>query len=234
MSGETGKASAGAAQRTSGNSRAAAPRNNPVLRRASQVHRREELLAVAARLFAGKGFAGTSMDAVAREMGIQKASLYYWVDSKETLLYEVVRGALAELTTEAEAIAANAALPFARKLRDLIALNCQFTINHPDVMGVFFRELKWLSGPRGREVRDIRLGYNRMHEDVFASAIDAGEITIPRLHVPVYVNIMFSITSNLPVWYRPGGAMSRFQIADLIAEMVLSPALAGRFHANEQ
>ncbi len=205
--------------------RPAAALRTSELRKPSQIDRRNELLAVAARLFAYRGFAGTSMDGVARELGIQKASLYYWVDSKETLLYLVMQDALAELRATAEAIAKRPDVPFGAKLHDLISLNCQFMISHPDVMGVFFREAKWLSGARGRELRDTRISYSRLHEDVFTEALDRGEIQLPRAQIPVYVNIMFSITSNLPVWYRSAGALSRFEIAALVANMLIGPLL---------
>ncbi len=52
--------------------------------------RREHILEVAMRLFSQKGYAATSMSAVARAVGIDQSTMYYWFKSKEHLLDEIV------------------------------------------------------------------------------------------------------------------------------------------------
>src|SRR5881227_2687881 len=54
--------------------------------------RREELTRTAARLFADRGYHGTSLADVAEALGMQKASLYHHIASKEDLLWEVAWG----------------------------------------------------------------------------------------------------------------------------------------------
>src|ERR671936_3070023 len=51
--------------------------------------RRAELTRIAARLFAEKGYQGTSLADLAEELGVQKPSLYHHIASKEDLLWEV-------------------------------------------------------------------------------------------------------------------------------------------------
>src|SRR4051794_19908483 len=51
--------------------------------------RRQELTRVAARLFAERGYQGTSLADLAEALGMQKASLYHHIASKEDLLWEV-------------------------------------------------------------------------------------------------------------------------------------------------
>src|ERR687886_478685 len=53
--------------------------------------RREELTRIAARLFAAKGYQGTSLADLASALGVQKPSLYHHIASKEDLLWEVAR-----------------------------------------------------------------------------------------------------------------------------------------------
>src|SRR5205085_9493028 len=54
--------------------------------------RRNELTRQAARLFAEKGYHGTSIGDLAAAMGVQKGSLYAHIESKQDLLYELLRG----------------------------------------------------------------------------------------------------------------------------------------------
>src|SRR5437763_5736442 len=53
--------------------------------------RRNELTRQAARLFAEKGYHGTSIGDLAEAMGVQKGSLYAHIESKQDLLYETLR-----------------------------------------------------------------------------------------------------------------------------------------------
>src|SRR5262245_18883410 len=53
--------------------------------------RREELVATATRLFAERGYHGTSMADLAEALGVQKASLYSLTESKQALLVVVAR-----------------------------------------------------------------------------------------------------------------------------------------------
>ena len=51
--------------------------------------RRIELTRVAARLFAERGYQGTSLADLAEALGMQKPSLYHHIESKEDLLWDV-------------------------------------------------------------------------------------------------------------------------------------------------
>jgi hypothetical protein len=53
--------------------------------------RREEVLRAAARLFFDRGYAATSTADIARALGLQRGSVYYYLSTKEDLLYELVR-----------------------------------------------------------------------------------------------------------------------------------------------
>src|SRR3954462_10823090 len=53
--------------------------------------RREELTRIAARLFAERGYQGTTLADLAGQLGVQKPSLYHHIDSKEDLLWEIAR-----------------------------------------------------------------------------------------------------------------------------------------------
>jgi len=62
---------------------------------------REEILDAARRVLLRSGVAATTLDAVAKEVGVSKPALYYYFASKNALLFELIFGALTE---EAQAI----------------------------------------------------------------------------------------------------------------------------------
>src|SRR5918911_3281442 len=77
--------------------------------------RREELTRQAARLFAEKGYHGTSIGDLAQAMGIQKGSLYAHIQSKQDLLYETMREGAAAFHAGLDAIPDG--LPATEKIR---------------------------------------------------------------------------------------------------------------------
>src|SRR5438309_9959469 len=66
--------------------------------------RRSELAREAARLFAEKGYHGTSIGDLAAALGLQKGSLYSHIESKQDLLYEIVRDGVDAFTAALDAI----------------------------------------------------------------------------------------------------------------------------------
>ena len=184
--------------------------------------RKADVLRAATRLFAQRGFHGTSMSAVAEDAGLQKASLYHWVTSKEDLLFQVLSGALDHLIAETSAVAADQKLDFEMKLRRLVTIHANFAVTNDDVMHVFRSEAKWLSGQPAREMRGVRRRYLEVYEDLFIAAAGNGELVVPAAEIPVYVNLILTMTSYLPQWYRRDGAYSPNEVADLISGLVLA------------
>jgi AcrR family transcriptional regulator len=70
---------------------------------------REEIIAAAKRVLVQNGIAATTLSAIAREVGVTKAALYYYFPSKEALLFELIFGAV-----EAQAKAVHAAVTEAK------------------------------------------------------------------------------------------------------------------------
>jgi AcrR family transcriptional regulator len=55
---------------------------------------REEILEAARHVLLRNGIAGTTLDAVAKEVGVSKTALYYYFPSKDALFFELVFGNL--------------------------------------------------------------------------------------------------------------------------------------------
>ncbi|MEO6043432.1 MAG: helix-turn-helix domain-containing protein, partial [Tepidiformaceae bacterium] len=106
----------------------------------SQLKRRKEIVAAAARLFAEQGFNGTSMDDIARDLGILKGSLYYWIDSKEALLAEVLAGSpmLDEIVLGGKIMARK--IPAAERLRLLVHAHIDAWTENPHNFSVFLTD----------------------------------------------------------------------------------------------
>jgi TetR/AcrR family transcriptional regulator, cholesterol catabolism regulator len=130
--------------------------------------RRSELTRQAARLFAEKGYHGTSIGDLAEAMGVQKGSLYAHIESKADLLWEVARegaeafhAALDEIPDE---------LPATEKIRGALRAHLRVVAEQLDVATVFVREWRYLSGER----RDTFVAERRRYEERFRALFREG------------------------------------------------------------
>src|SRR5919199_5747609 len=106
--------------------------------------RRTELTRQAARLFAEKGYHGTSIGDLAQAMGIQKGSLYAHIQSKQDLLYETMREGAAAFHAGLDAIPDD--LPATEKIRLALRAHLRVVAEQLDVATVFVREWRDLGG----------------------------------------------------------------------------------------
>src|ERR671936_691152 len=121
--------------------------------------RRAELTRQAARLFAEKGYHGTSMGDLAQAMGVQKGSLYAHTGSKQDLLYETMREGADAFHAALDAVPDD--LPPAEKIRLALRAHLRVVAEQLDVATVFVREWRYLEGER----RDDILAESRRYEE---------------------------------------------------------------------
>src|SRR3954447_23972451 len=136
--------------------------------------RKDELSRQAARLFAAKGYHGTSVGDLAEALGVQKGSLYAHIEGKEDLLYETMRtgaaafhGALDELPEDA---------PPAEKIRLALRGHLRVVAEQLDVATVFVQEWKYLEGARREEFVAERRRYEERIRDLLREGRDLGEL----------------------------------------------------------
>ena len=109
--------------------------------------RKEELSRQAARLFAAKGYHGTSIGDLADSMGVQKGSLYAHIEGKEDLLYEIIQGVHEEALKNLDRISALDGTAL-QKIRAFVVVHFTHNAENLVKMGVFFKDFRSLSGER--------------------------------------------------------------------------------------
>jgi AcrR family transcriptional regulator len=130
--------------------------------------RRTELTREAARLFAERGYHGTSIGDLAQALGVQKGSLYAHIRSKQDLLYETMREGADAFHSAIDEIADDVGA--AEKLRLAMRAHLRVVAEQLDVATVFVREWRYLEGER----RDEILGERRRYEERFRALFREG------------------------------------------------------------
>jgi AcrR family transcriptional regulator len=163
--------------------------------------RRDELVAVAARLFAERGYHGTSMADLAEAMGVQKGSLYSLTGSKQDLLLVVTREGAAAFHTALDRVPEDAD-PLSRigaALRGHLAVVAE----QADTATVFTREWRFLQEPELTAFRDERRRYETRWRSLLAEAAERGMLRAD-LDFEATVLLVLSAANWAYTWIRPG------------------------------
>jgi AcrR family transcriptional regulator len=136
--------------------------------------RRSELTREAARLFAEKGYHGTSVGDLAAAMGVQKGSLYAHIESKQDLLWEIAAGGAAAFHASLDTVPAGA--PAVERIRLAMESHLRVVAEQLDVATVFTREWRYLSDERRETFLDERRRYETRIQDLFRDGREQGEL----------------------------------------------------------
>jgi TetR/AcrR family transcriptional regulator, cholesterol catabolism regulator len=136
--------------------------------------RRNELTRQAARLFAEKGYHGTSIGDLAEAMGVQKGSLYAHISSKQDLLHETMIEGARAFHAGLDVIPEEASAT--EKIRLALRSHLQVVADQLDVATVFVQEWRYLEGERREEIVAERRRYEERIRAFFREGRDLGEL----------------------------------------------------------
>jgi TetR/AcrR family transcriptional regulator, cholesterol catabolism regulator len=164
--------------------------------------RRSELTREAARLFAQKGYHGTSIGDIADALGIQKASLYAHIASKKDLLYETMRDGADAFHAALDAIPED--LPAVEKIRLALRGHLRVVAEQLDVATVFVQEWRYLEGERREEIVAERRRYEERIRELFREGRERSELRAD-LDEGAAALLLLSAANWAYTWLRPGG-----------------------------
>ncbi|WP_374999484.1 TetR/AcrR family transcriptional regulator [Aeromicrobium sp. CTD01-1L150] len=184
--------------------------------------RRKELLEIAGRLFAERGFRNTTVRDIADAAGILSGSLYHHFDSKESMVDELLDAFQRELFDEYDAILASDRTPLA-KLDAVVRTSFAAIDRHHSEVAIFQNDAAFLAGYERFGYLDERNErFRALWIDLLREAVAAGELRA-ELDVELVYRFLRDTVWVAVSWYRPGGKLS----ADEVASQYLSILLEG-------
>jgi TetR/AcrR family transcriptional regulator, cholesterol catabolism regulator len=163
--------------------------------------RRSELTRQAARLFAEKGYHGTSIGDLAEAMGVQKGSLYAHIESKSDLLWDVAHDGAVAFHDALDAVPDD--LNATEKIRLSLRAHLRVIAEQLDVATVFIREWRYLDGERRDEFVAERRRYEERFRALFREGRDLGELRTD-LDDATATLLALSAANWAYTWLRPG------------------------------
>jgi AcrR family transcriptional regulator len=182
--------------------------------------RRREILDAAARVFYEKGYEAASTRDIAESVGLLKGSLYYYIESKEDFLYEIIKeqhdGALAALERVRNA-EGNALV----RMAALIDTHVEFFTSNLTASVIYFREFRSLSPERRASIGTAGDAYLEVVRELLRQGRREGTID-PRIDVRATSLGIVGMLNSLALWYSDTGRLSPRNIARQFASLVVA------------
>lgn len=187
--------------------------------------RREDILREAARLFAGHGFHGVSIEQLGAAVGISGPAIYRHFPGKNAILAAMLVGISERLHSDGAAAVRTSTTPH-EALDRLITLHIAFALDEPHLIIVHDRDLASL--PRADEHRVRRL--QRAYVEVWASVLRQVD---PRLDNPgsrARAHALFGLLNSTP---HSATDLDRDAMAAILREMSLRAAGDDRLRGDQ-
>jgi len=175
--------------------------------------RRAEILHAALRAFRDRGFHATTLDDIARHVGVRKTALYHYFPDKQSILHECHREASAELKRIVRGAGAFASAR--EQLRYVIREHVRVMTETLEGSPLAF-EVTAFSPDRQRELMAARDDYERAVRRIIVRGIRAREFR--RQDPKVAVFVILGAINWIARWYRPEGALHAPELGDQFAE----------------
>ncbi len=172
----------------------------------------------ATRLFRQRGFHATSMQDLAEDLGMNRGSLYHYIEAKDDLLWAIVNGAMERLDGAVRPILEGPD-PIPERLTRAIAAHLAFAAEHGDELALIQIELRALAPER----RETLIGQRDAYEAGWREAIRQGvaDGSIRAVDVPLASIAILSVCNWFTQWYRPDGPLEVPAIGQEFADLFL-------------
>jgi TetR/AcrR family transcriptional regulator, cholesterol catabolism regulator len=181
--------------------------------------RLEEVLQSAANIFFAKGFHATSIEDVARDVGMLKGSLYYYIKSKEDLLFQLL---LAGIEDGDSYIAQHIDLQGdpVEQLERAVRAQIDYIIQNKVPFGLFLHEFDSLSGKRQHKLISVMSRYNNRFVDLVKRGQEQGKLIEGEPWL--IVNGILGMCNWLYRWYDTDHLSSPEQVKQVFLNMLLT------------
>jgi AcrR family transcriptional regulator len=192
---------------------------------ASYIARREEIIQAAARVFRELGFDVATLRDIAEALDTDRATLYYYIRSKEELLQEIVRDSLARDVRVAQAIKRSRASSH-DKIRTLIKAMVDSYVESYPLTAVYMEDFGRVARQDSEWATDV-IARTRKYQSLVRSIMEKGrrDGTL-RADLPVDLSslALFGMINWMHRWYRPGPGVkwTPEDVANTFTEILLN------------
>lgn len=186
--------------------------------------KRIAILRTAAQLFAKNGYEATSLDMIADQLGMHKATLYHYIDNKESILYQCLVTSFGDLESVVQRMA-DRSTPVLQRLR-LFAHSLAHAQNNDFGRCLVLVGFRPLDIAPGGEIRK----FQRRLDDTVRNLITEGiaDGSVKPCHPGLFSSMLFGSLNWVPRWYSDDGKLDIDHIVDAFMDMLTTGIATSR------
>ncbi len=182
--------------------------------------REEQLISIAADLFARKGYEGTSLRDIAETAGITKAALYYWFPEKEALFQRVVASRMEGLVERVTLAVEQASDPVGKIRAFLLSSAEHMDANRSGWVASSNTFWSNFNAEQRQAIVPQRDRFELLLRQCVSDAVEQG--LLRRVDPALATRLLLSGLGYLPRWHRIGGPLTAVQVVEAYLDMVLN------------
>lgn len=186
--------------------------------------KRTAILRTAARLFAEKGYEATSLDNIAERLGMHKATLYHYVDNKESILYQCLVLSFGDLDEVIEKTK-DRSIPVLERLR-MYVRSLAVAQNNDFGRCLVLVGSRPLEMTQGGDVRQFQRRLDATVRDLITEGIADG--SVKPCNPGMFSALLFGALNWVPRWHSESGKLSIPQVADTFMDMLIDGIATAR------
>lgn len=179
--------------------------------------RLQEILKVAARMFAEQGYESTTLDMIAEELGLTKPGLYYYIKSKEDVLAHIFQAIFQSIIDQIQADISPDMAPQVR-LQYLIEAYVKHACVYPEGRALFLYQSNLIS-VCNVEMLALREDYQQRLAETIEAGISQGTFHVTNAKIASLA--LFGSLYCIPLWYLPDGSLSPEEVACYYASILI-------------
>jgi TetR/AcrR family transcriptional regulator, cholesterol catabolism regulator len=181
--------------------------------RRGEAVRQAELLAIAADLFADRGYVATTVRDIADEAGILSGSLYHHFDSKESMIDEILSTFIDQTLASYEGVIAERKGP-KETFEGLVRTSLESMVDSRAAILIYQNEARFLAAqPRFSYLTAAHRKFEKIWTDVLKKGVKSGEFR-DSIDPKLVYRLVRDTVWTAPRWYRPGGSLKPERIID--------------------
>jgi AcrR family transcriptional regulator len=173
----------------------------------------------AIELFGSKGFEGTGVRDIARDVGLTPGALYHYMGSKQDLLVAIMHDGNSRMMERAEAALAEAGDDPAERLAALVANHVRIHCEAPLEAQVNDYELRSLTAANRRSIVKLRNSYESLWATELQCGVEAGVFKL--VDVKVCRLSLLQMCTGVANWYSGEGPLTMGEVVDRMVALAL-------------
>lgn len=186
-----------------------------------KLNRKSDIIKCATNLFQTKGYHQTSIEDICNAVGITKGTLYYYIESKEDLLYEIhehyINAAIEDTKNE---IISSKYETAEEKLKAVLKVYIKLMRDYQPEITVFFKEMDCLSKEKFQAMARKRRVFRDLVFHIIEEGVNTGEFT--NINPSIVTFSILGAVNWMYQWYKPHGNLSIEDITVIITNLLLN------------